>query len=490
MRLSVRGLKTFSKHAGLGVLGVSILTAACFQARLDLAATIPLYLLVVVFLSLTGDFPAAAVTAAVSAAYLDYFFTQPLFALYIRNPLNVLALVSFIFTALVITRLVSQVREQGKLSSVQKERLDRLYQLSQQLLAIEPAIDGGEGLLAAFRRLFGVSALCIFDTETSASQHIGESEHDLERKTRDAYIAGSDCKDPPVTVRCLRRAGKLIGAVGFENLADGSEVAPALAALTAAFVERTHAFRQASEAAASTQAESFRSAILDALAHEFKTPLATILTAAGGLREAGPLLSSQIELADTVENEAARLSKLTTRLLRTARLDREDIKPRMERMEMSTLLARMTAQYASRFPDRHIVMKRSGGSYDVFGDPELLRLALAQLVENACKYSNPGSFVTVELGRDGDFVGVNVSNTGSAIDENERSRIFDRFYRGANVKSSTSGSGLGLYVARKIAVVHKGSLELEAEKNKQGGVTFHLRIPSLEPELTHAVASK
>ncbi len=490
VRLNVRGLKGFCMHAGLGVLAVSILTAACFRAKLDLAVAIPLYLLVIVFLSLTGDFPAAAVTAAVSAAYLDYFFTQPLLTLYIRNPLNVLALISFVFTALVITRLVSRVREQGRLSSVQKERLDRLYQLSQELLAIEPSVDAGERLLAAFRRLFGVSALCIFDTETSASQLIGGSEHDLERKTRDAYIAGSDCNDPRVTVRCLRRVGKLIGAVGFENLVYGSEVAPALAALTTAFVERTHAFRRASEAAAATQAESYRSAILDALAHEFKTPLATILTAAGGLREAGPLLSSQIELADTVESEVTRLSNLTSRLLRTARLDRADIKPRMERMEMGALLTRMTAQYSSRFPDRHIVMKRHGGSHDVFGDPELLRLALAQLVENACKYSDPGSFVTVELERDCDCVSVTISNTGSAIDENERNRIFDRFYRGANAKTSTSGSGLGLYVARKIAVVHKGTLELEPEKNSQRGVTFRLRIPSLEPELAHAVASE
>lgn len=79
-----------------------------------------------------------------------------------------------------------------------------------------------------------------------------------------------------------------------------------------------------------TEAEMFRGAMLDALAHELKTPLATIVMAAGGIREGGPLRREQLELAETVEEEASRLGQLTTRLLRLARLDREEIKPHIE----------------------------------------------------------------------------------------------------------------------------------------------------------------
>ena len=93
---------------------------------------------------------------------------------------------------------------------------------------------------------------------------------------------------------------------------------------------RRLAFRRASHAAAATEAQMFRGAVLDALAHEFKTPPATISTAARSLREFGQLQPEQSELAEIVESEVARLGQLTSRLLRLARLDREEVKPQME----------------------------------------------------------------------------------------------------------------------------------------------------------------
>jgi two-component system sensor histidine kinase KdpD len=227
--------------------------------------------------------------------------------------------------------------------------------------------------------------------------------------------------------------------------------------------------------------------MLDALAHEFKTPLATILAAAGGLREAGPLASEQLEMAETVENEAARLGSLTSRLLRTARLDSEEIRPRMEMIDLSSLIAHIAAQYSARSPDRQIVLTNRREAVDVFADPELLRLTLNQLIENACKYSQPGSTVAIDIERQDDFIAVKVSNSGSSIPFHERSRIFERFYRGAEAKRSTAGSGLGLYVARKIALAHGGALDLETEQPSNNAVTFCLKIPCIKEEVNHAV---
>ena len=108
-----------------------------------------------------------------------------------------------------------------------------------------------------------------------------------------------------------------------------------------------------------------------------------------------------------------------------------------------------------------MVLANPRESVDAVADPELLRLTLNQLIENACKYSQPGSTVTIETERQEDFIALKVSNNGSSIPFNERRRIFERFYRGAEAKRSTSGSGLGLYVARKIALAHGGELDLE-----------------------------
>ena len=106
----------------------------------------------------------------------------------------------------------------------------------------------------------------------------------------------------------------------------------------------------------------------------------------------------------------------------------------------------------------------------------MLRLALSQLLDNACKYSLPGSTIQAEIESRGLSVCVRVSNSGSSIPEAEQQRVFDRFYRGTDARRFTTGSGLGLYVARKIALAHSGTLDLEIEP-AGGRVTFCLTLP-------------
>jgi len=247
--------------------------------------------------------------------------------------------------------------------------------------------------------------------------------------------------------------------------------------------------RDASEAAAAAQTEVYRSAVLDALAHEFKTPLATILAAAGGLREAGSLKPDQLEMAEMVETEAARLGGLTSRLLRMVRLDREEVRPRMEIVDITSLLAQLKAQYTRRSPDRQICFCRPPEPLEVQADPELLRLAVSQLLENACKYSRPGSAVTIQAEKQMECLVIRVSNNGSSIAARDQRRIFDRFYRGADASRLAPGSGLGLYVARKIATAHRGTLDLDSQGQLNGDITFRFAIPNLEVEADHVVTT-
>lgn len=489
--MQVSTTKSSVKRVGVGGIATALLTLVCYRTHIDLASAIPLYMLLVVLQSLTGDFRSSAIISVLSAGCLDFFFTQPLFSLRVTNPRNGLALVAFVFTALVITTLVSRVRKEATSSMLQKDRLDRLYQLSQQLLTLDPEAVRGEKFLEPFRRLFAVRAISVFDADTAELHTLGDSQCNLAEKTRAAYVRGDDLNNSgsQVFVQCLRTKGKLTGAVGFEGLQDAGETGGSLTALTATLIERTNAFRRASAATAAAQTEGYRSALLDALAHEFKTPLATILAAAGGLREAGPLAPEQLQMADIVENEAARLGSLTSRLLRTARLDSEEIRPRMDLIDLSSLIAQVATQYSARSTDRRIVLTNRQEAVDVLADPELLRLALNQLIENACKYSQAGSTVTVDIERQNDLIAVKVSNNGSSIPSNERNRIFERFYRGAEAKRSTSGSGLGLFVARKIALAHGGALDLEMQDRANDSITFCLKIPNIR-EANHVLIAR
>ncbi len=472
------------RRALLGASAVALLTAVSFRLlRLDLATASPLYLLAVISQSLTGDFVSSAVVSVLAVGCLDFFFVTPLFSLAVSRPLNVVALMSFLVTSLVITRLVSRIRTEARVSELQKDRIDRLYHLAQQLLALEPEMAVGERLLQPFAGVFGTRAVCIFDADKSELHTLGRSRNHLPERTRSAFLEDKDSDDPVnhVSVRCLRVGGKTTGAMGFEGLEDPELTAGPLISLAAASQERTRAFQKASESAAAAQTEVYRSAILDALAHEFKTPLATILAAAGGIRETGSLRAEQLEMTETVESEATRLGVLTSRLLRVARLDREEVRPQMEFTDIAGVVTDTVDQYKRLPSDRRISLTRHGDSIEALADPELLRLALNQLLDNAGKYSLPGSEITVAVEALGDTIFVRVANSGSSIPAGEQQRIFERFYRGEEARRFTSGSGLGLYVARKIALAHGGRLDLDIERLNEG-VTFYLALPRARSE--------
>jgi two-component system sensor histidine kinase KdpD len=477
-------------RTGPGCLLIGLITFVCYRLQLNLTITGFLYLIAIVLQSLIGNFVSSAVVAVFAVLCLDFFFTTPLFSLEVTSPLDILALTTFLTTGLVVSRLTTRVRAEAAISDHQRRQVDRLYRLAQMLLAVDPEKTTCLTSIELFRNVFDLRAVCLFDA-AKAEIHCTGTVLDLADQTRAAYASGQDSEDAGSgrLVRCLRAGGNMIGAVGFAGLGDPELTAGSLSALAAAMLERAHTFRNASHAAAAAQAESFRGAILDALAHEFKTPLATIVTAAGGLRELGPLSAEQTELTDIVEAEASRLSSLTSRLLRTAQLDREEVKPQLEFTELSDLVRAVTDQYATQWTDRKLSIQKDAETTEVMADPELLQLALRQLLDNACKYSVPGSAVTVSLEGQDEWVEIRTSNQGSPIRASERSQIFTRFYRGSETRHWTPGSGLGLYVARKIVHAHGGSLDLELGLPSDQATVFCLALPRARrnrEELEHA----
>ena len=479
----------FINPALLGIAAITLATGLCRAAHSSFAVTSFVFLIAVLIQSLAGDFLACILASLEAVTSLDYFFVDPRYSFAIARGEDGMALLAFLTASLVVTRLVSRVKAEAQSAQVQKQRIARLYRLAQQLLAIEPKTEIDARLLERFRSVFRMSAVCLFDADTAGIHVTGESRHKLVEKTRSAYLTGIDITDPNegIWVRRLQVAGRTTGCIGFEGLPDADAIADPLAALAATLLDRTRALRDASQSAAAAQSEVYRSAILDALAHEFKTPLAIILAAAGGVREAGPLDPAQVEMMETVESEAERLGTLTSRLLRMARVGRDEVRPRMETVDLVSLLGKLGAQYASRSPDRRFLFT-APEAVNVQADPELLRLALSQLLENACKYSLPGSTVSLAVQNRNGFTEIRVSNEGSSVPLREQHRIFERFYRGS-ATMDTPGSGLGLYVARKIALAHGGSLDFASEPAAESEVSFRLTLPGLQHEVDHAVTA-
>jgi len=205
-----------------------------------------------------------------------------------------------------------------------------------------------------------------------------------------------------------------------------------------------------------------------------------------GLRQAGTLRPEQIDMAEIVESEASRLSHLATRLLRMARLDRAEVKPRLERTDLTALIVRTTNQLWRQAAQQRLVALDLGSErVEMLADRELLSLALTQLLDNAVKYSNSDSVVSVRLEFDEGFASIRVTNEGVPIPDEEREHVFERFYRGSAVGSMAAGTGLGLYFARRIVMAHGGSLDLDRQTPNNGDVTFYMRLPTVKSETLH-----
>jgi two-component system, OmpR family, sensor histidine kinase KdpD len=474
-------------HIALGASGVAVITAVCFPLHPDLAIPAFLYLLLVVLQSSVAEFAASAIVSVIAVATLDYFFVPPILAWDINRPLDSMALATYLATSLVITRFAAQARNAARTSESKRRALALLYDAACQLLSLEPEAAAGETSLRILRQVFGLHAACLFDANDAQAQLDGDSAYGLVERTRRAFLERHDYDDShsKVFVRCLRVAGKITGAVGFEGLNDAESTVGSLATLTAGTLDRARSYRSASEAAAAAQAETLRSALLDAFAHEFKTPLATIITASEGLRQAGDLEPAQIEMAEIVESEASRLSHLTTRLLRMARLDRAEVKPKLERRDLASLIGRTTTQLRQQASQRSVALDLGRERVEVLADCELLNLALMQLLDNAMKYSGSNSVVRVRLECDEGFASIRVTSEGVPIPAEERERVFERFYRGSAGGHVATGSGLGLYFARRIMMAHGGSLELDCQPANGEDTTFCMRLPAVKSETLH-----
>ena len=488
----VQGVWRTCQRCALGTVGVFLLTWLAFRLHFTFLTASFCYLILLVAQSLAGDFASSAVVSVVAVASLDYFFVDPLFSFQVNNPVYVAGLGSFLITGLVITRLVTQVRAKTELARLHRQKLQQLYEFTHKLLTLELKPKCETQILEPFCGMFGIKGICFFDAVGAELYVAGNASDDLEKNTGHAFIQGKDSEDPDgkFAARCIRIGGRAIGAIGFEGLEDPDLLAGPLATLAAAHRERTRSFIHASQATAVAQTESYRSVILDALAHEFKTPLSTILTAAGALREAPSLGPQHHEMTEIVEAEAARLSRLTSRLIRTARLEREEIRPWIELIDVSSVVTDTADQYARLSAGHRISVVKECDSSEVMADPELLRLAVSQLLDNACKYSTLGSIVTLSISREQDEIAIRVLSSGNPIPSSERSRIFERFYRGVDGRRVGPGSGLGLFVARKIALALGGSIELDSDNpGAAHGTVFRLALPVPERERDDVAAA-
>jgi two-component system sensor histidine kinase KdpD len=464
---------------------ILVVSVGAFQLHFSLPVTAFVFFLVIVVTALRLGFWEATVASVVAVGCLDYFFAEPLFS-FRTDAASWTALSAFECAALVVSRLSAQVQRQAEIANQQRSNMEQLYELARNILLVDRHEPVGPQIAIFIQQAIQVDSVALFDSAPARVFGAGTPAADLEQAARNTWVRDKNEDDLSnhTWSRVLRLGHKGIGAIALRAEHLSPIVADAIASIASIALERSRSLEKETTAEAARQSEQLRTAVLDALAHAFKTPLTTILAASSGLLEMVTLTPQETELVTLIDNQSVVLNDLTTRLLQTARLEGKAIHLHREECSLAELFEDVLAPFQTQLERRHAGIKLPAEDVPVYGDIGLIETALRQLIDNAIKYSNPGTPIRLsgQLVSSQSAIGellISVHNEGEPIRAEDRERIFDRFYRSPGMEHRAAGTGLGLSITKKIVEAHTGRVWVDSDET---GTTFYFALPQAAKE--------
>jgi two-component system sensor histidine kinase KdpD len=460
----------------LGCWVVTLITFSGYVLHFSSATVGFLFLLTVVSVAILCGFWQATIVSALACISLDYFFYPPVLTFNIEDPQDWAALGAFEISALIVSRVSSREQRSSREAAFQRTTMEHLYELSRCTLLINLHQPPGPQLAQFIQRIFSLEAVAIFDANSGASDRTGAWHEDELDVAKETFLESTDDENAATQTsrRLLRIGNDIVGSIAMRG--DLSPlVANALASLTAITLDRYVSFEKESRIEAAHQSERLRAAVLDSLAHAVKTPLTAIQAANAGLDQVGKLNPAQRELVDLVEDESNQLNVLCTRLLRTAQLEADKLSIRKDEIMVSELVARTLEDRRGAMGGHLVEIAIEDPNLTVHGDNELLSMALVQYLDNAAKYSFPGTPVNVAAWESHSEVFISVHNMGPSIPIEDRDRIFQRFYRSKGATRMAAGTGIGLSTVKMAVEAHHGHAWVISNANE--GTTFFLSLP-------------
>ncbi len=466
------------------VIGCACVTASTFiayKAHFPLSTAGFLYLLLVVIFSLVYGLWQATFVSLLSVSCLNFFFVPPTWSFAVSDARDWIALISFQICALLVSRLSSRESRIARDANMQRAEMEKLYELSRGILLIDLHHPPGPQLTQIIHRIYATEDIAIFDANLARLDHVGAWSAEEQQSAKSTYLMDKNEDDPATrTIRRLIRIGTTsIGAIAIRGDV-GPMIANAIASLAAIAFERHRSYEKETQAESAQQAEQLRVAVLDALAHAFKTPLTAIRTASSGLLELGTLNAMETELASLIDEESINLNQLCTRLLQTAKLEASSVTLRTEPVIVSKLVKDVVSDLSNTLKGHPVGLSIEEMKEPLHGDRELLEMILTQYLDNAAKYSAPDAPIDITVRENNSELLLSVHNYGSLIQMQDRERVFERFYRSSDAKTRAPGAGVGLSIVKKAAEAHHGHVWVISAEEQ--GTTFFLSIPKIQAE--------
>jgi two-component system, OmpR family, sensor histidine kinase KdpD len=470
------------------------LAAAPTIAWLDLANIAMLFLLVVLLVAVRFGRGPSVTATCVSVACFDFFFVPPRFTFAISDLQYLVAFGVMLAVGLITGHLTAGLRFQAHVAARRESRTRALYEFARALSGVLQTEQIQEATRDAIGRTFGARTMLLLPdaegrvqpsfeagAEPIAALDTGIAQWAFDHGT--SAGRGTDTlPGSPVFYMPLVAPMRTRGVLAIEAATPHWLLAPeqrqqldTFATLAAIALERVHYIEVAQDALVKIESERLRNSLLAALSHDLRTPLTSLMAQAESLaRSAPPLVPAQRAMADALRDEMVRLSMLVTNLLDMARIESGDVKLKLQWQPVEEVigsaLAASRAALAGHAVETHVPADLPLVQYDAV----LLERVLANLLENAGKYTPPGSTVAVSAERHGQWLNVSVTDNGSGLPHGQEEAVFDKFMRGER-ESAKPGVGLGLAICRAIVGAHGGSIH--AANRPEGGAAFVFTLP-------------
>ena len=483
----------------VGVAGAAI--ATLIAAPIDAFGLVSPTSLVVIYLVAVlvvgaryGLWPALATSVLCFLAH-NFFYTAPRYSFTIQSPEDVVGITLFLLGALFTGTLAGRLRAQVATMRGNQKRMEMLYDFSKRIAAksdLDDVLYAGAYHIAA---TLNCRSLILMPDRSGALEQVQgypSIEEELDPRAAAAArwafdkneVAGAGTATLPTSEWMFTplAAATPLGVVGlqFKDPRRGAdpEVRRLLKAVedqVAVAVERTRMATDLQNLRVEAEGERLRTALLNSLSHDLRTPLVSVIGALSGLTEDLPA-ESRKALVESGLDEAKRLDRYVQNLLNMTRLEYGALKPRRSAVDLRELVGAARSDLRRQLEAHTLVVDLPTDLPRVDVDPVLIGQAVVNVLENAAKYAPAGSSIRIGAKAANAMVTLSVSDDGPGIPASEREKVFDLFYRVSEGDRRPTGTGLGLAIVRGFVESHGG--RVRAVAGPQGrGTTIEMDLP-------------
>ncbi|HXB71432.1 MAG TPA: ATP-binding protein [Candidatus Acidoferrales bacterium] len=478
------------RFAASVLLIVAVLAVYRFLVPVNNTTVALTLLLAILGLSTRWGLAEATVASVVAVLGFNYHFLPPVGTFTINDPQNLVAYLAFMVTAVTASQLSARARRRTAEAEAGGLEIGRLYALVQAMMLSGTTRKTIREFVNRVVQVFECGAAAFYYHPTGEFFRSGPESSPV---SDHALLAAAEVDDLSIDAERtlatspVRLGGRPLGSMALIGPLPSEQTVRAIVNLIAITIEKARALEDASQAEAARQSEVLKSALLDSLAHDIKTPLTGIKAAvtsllgaaSGGGAVAGAGAASgggaENELLTIINEEADRLNHLAAEVVAMARIEAGKMHLDKQPTSVPDLISGALAELPGSLKGRPLTVQVAENLPPADVDAEFVQQVVKQIVENAVKYSPEGTPISVSGEQKGGKIVIGIADRGPGIEENERVLIFDKFFRGRRHRFDTNGTGMGLAIAKGIVEAHGERIWVESEPGQ--GSVFYFSLP-------------